>query len=524
MTCAKTKTNPKAKAPCILLILQVIAPILFASGRSNWVFFDITVGIEHFTFMLLWLMIINCFALTALAALSLYARKLSGKKWFKVLLGISGFISALSFTYGFIYSAALLLDESSQVCQLYLKQSLIPAFFLITVPFMAIFWFKLPCIVKRVTSAAAVTITLLIGLTYLVPVTPYKITSEPMVIDSGKDYSVVFSTNDEGTGYIEYTYEGKVYKRYDAIGGKKRTDSMIHSVSVPYEHLKNNTYKVGSVRVIESYSYGSRLGKEAVSGDYTLKVNDSENQQWLVISDWHTMLDTAYAAIDYMGEYDSVILLGDATPGVDFEQQVVRNIVQFGGEVSKGTKPVLYVRGNHETRGDYASELNSALGLDEFYYTADIGDYSFVILDSGEDKDDSHPEYGGTTDYNTYRADMIDWLSGITPTNDKVISLCHAWSISEVEQELSDKGWQELSRIGTRLMISGHYHQCRTLGSGDEREAEIFSKYPDIAGYLDGGKSGKSFIATKMTLSPAGIDMLSINNLGETILEASYEW
>ena len=185
---------------------------------------------------------------------------------------------------------------------------------------------------------------------------------------------------------------------------------------------------------------------------------------------------------------------------------------------------MLFARGNHETRGDYAGELNSALGLDKFYYTADIGPYSFLVLDSGEDKDDSHPEYGDTTDYNTYRADMTEWLSELEFENDKIVTLCHAWSISEVKQELSDKAWQELDRIGTRLMISGHYHQCRTLGDGSERETEIFSRYPHIAGYLDGGKSDKDYIATKMTLSDEGIDMISIDNHGKTILEASYQW
>ena len=523
----KEKKKPlKTKVlPCLLLAFQVISSILFYAFRLQWVFTDLALNIRSFSFILLWVMISNSLLLTLLSALRIYEKEnFYSKKVYSVLLSISAILTSASFIYTFIAAISMVTHESKEGYLLYLKELLVPAFFLIVLPFMAIFFHKLPCKVKRAISAITVAVTLLIALTYIVPLTPYKITSTPMVIDSGDGYSVVFSTNDNGSGYIEYTYEGKSYKVYDSIGGKKRTDTMIHSVSVPYEHLKNNSYKVGSVRIIESYSYGSRLGKEAVSDSYTLKVNDSENQQWLVISDWHTMLDTACAAIGHLGEYDSVILLGDATPGVDFEQQVVTNIVEFGGEVSEGTRPVLFARGNHETRGDYAGELNSALGLDKFYYTSDIGPYSFLILDSGEDKDDSHPEYGDTTDYNTYRADMTEWLSDVEFENEKIISLCHAWSISEVEQELSDKAWQELDRIGTRLMISGHYHQCRPLGDGSEREAEIFSRYPHIAGYLDGGKSGKDYIATKMTLSDKGIDMISVDNHGKTISETSYQW
>ncbi len=515
----------KTKAlPCTLLAFQVLAAILYYAGRESWVFVNITLGIEHFTFMLLWVMIVNALALTALSAVSLYSKKFSEKKLFKVLLGIGVFIGIATFIYALVNAIIVMFDEMRHAYLLYLGESLISAFFLVTVPFMAVFFHKLPCKAKRAISAIVIIVTLLITLSQLVPFTPYKITSHPMVIDNGEGYSIVFSTNDAGTGYIEYTYEGEDYKVYDAKGGKLSTDSTIHSVEVPYEHLRNNSYKVGSVRVIEAYSYGSRLGKEVVSEQYTLNYVDSEDQTWLVISDWHTMLDTAHDAIDYLGEYDGVVLLGDATPGVDFEQQVVRNIVQFGGEVTEGTKPVLYIRGNHETRGDYASELGDALGLQKFYYTADIGPYSFLILDSGEDKDDSHPEYGSTTDYNTYRADMIEWLSDVEFDNDKVIALCHSWRISDVEQELSDKGWQELDRIGARLMISGHEHQCRVLGEGSDREKEIFSKYPHIAGYLDGGKTGEDYIATKMTLSDEGIDLVSIDNHGQTVLEKSFGW
>lgn len=511
--------------PCLLLAFQVLSAVFYYAGRAMWVFTDITLNIKGFTFMLLFLMLANTLLLCTLSALRIYEKEqLYSKKIYSVLLGISAVITLASFIYAAIASVTMITDEARQGFLLYVRESLVYAFFFTVLPFMAIFFHKLPCKAKKAVSAAAVIITLLLAASQLVPLTPYKITSQPMVIDNGKGYSVVFSTNDKGTGYVEYTFEGKDYKVYDSDGGKLNTDSTIHSMEVPYEHLRNNSYKVGSVRVIEAYSYGSRLGKEIVSDEYTLSYVDSENQKWLVVSDWHTMLGTAYEAIDCLGEYDSVILLGDATPGVDFEQQVVTNIVEFGSEVSQGTKPVLYVRGNHETRGNYAGKLGEALGLEKFYYTADVGPYSFILLDSGEDKDDSHPEYGGTTDYNTYRADMIEWLSGTEPANDKVISLCHSWRISDVEQELSDKGWQELDRIGTRLMISGHEHQCRLLGDGSDREKEIFSRYPHIAGYLDGGKQGEDFIATKMTLSEKGINLISIDNHGQTVLESSFEW
>ena len=40
-----------------------------------------------------------------------------------------------------------------------------------------------------------------------------------------------------GTGYVDYTYDGKDYRVYDEEAGVVRTDDYMHTVSVPVEHL-----------------------------------------------------------------------------------------------------------------------------------------------------------------------------------------------------------------------------------------------------------------------------------------------
>lgn len=113
-----------------------------------------------------------------------------------------------------------------------------------------------------------------------------------MVIDSGSDYySVVFATNKTGTGYVEYTYNGEPVKLYDEADGRIKGDSTIHTVRVPKAELNGNSYRVGSVRVLEAYSYGSRLGKEVKSESYVFSAPSGEKQTWLSVSDWHTRLE-----------------------------------------------------------------------------------------------------------------------------------------------------------------------------------------------------------------------------------------
>ncbi len=508
----------------IVLVLAVLSPVFSYAARSAWVFVNITVHFEFFTVVLLCAMIANAMVAAALTALRIYKNTACETKVYKVFYVLTSVFTLLFTVAGTAFFFGMCSGENTQVYLLYLQKSMPLAGAFVAIGALSLFVPKMPKKVKTVVCAGVLAITAVVLVNSIFPLTPYKITSEPIVFDNGGGYSVVFSTNDQGTAYIEYTYNGEDFKVFDATGGKIHTDKRIHSMPVPYEHLKNNTYRVGTVRVIEAYSYGSRMGKEIVSQDYTLTVNESENQEYLVLSDWHTYLERVDAAMEYIGSYDAVILMGDSSPGVDFEEQVITNIVQFAGKLTHGSKPVIYARGNHETRGNYASELSGALGLDEFYYTVNMGDYSFVVLDSGEDKDDSHPEYGNTTDYNTYRADMVQWLSGVELENEKIISLCHSWRISDVETELSDAGWAELDRLGVRLMISGHTHQCRLIGDGNDREKEIFGRYPNIIGYMDGGKSGENYIASKLTLSADGISLYACNMNGEEIFNEQFAW
>ena len=509
----------------LALFLSVFSAVVYYAARTNWIFVDFTVGIKSFTFMLLYIIIINSVFLCLILSLKLKSHKIADKKFFNIINFISILLAIVLFIAAMIYSVSMLTEEeASQGYLLYLKDSLFKAAFFSLVPFFALFFphlkgKRIRCVILTVVLAS---VSLLL-ISEFIPLSPYKFTSKPSVLNTGDDYSIVFSTSDFGTGYVEYEYEGKTYKIYDENGGRLNTDSKIHSVNVPYEHLENNTYKIGSVRVFEQYSYGSRTGKEIISEEYNYSFNVKDEITYLVVSDWHTRLKKAYDAISYTGNYDAIILLGDASPGVDFEQQVIDNIVEFSGELSKGTCPVLYVRGNHETRGEYAGKILEALGLNEFYYNADIGNVSFVVLDSGEDKDDSHHEYGGMTDYNNYRSDMIDWLSGVEVKNEKVIALSHSWAISDVEKELSDKGWAEINRLGTSLIISGHTHQCRMIGE-TEREKEIMSLYPEIKGFMDGGHKGGKYIASKMVVNEKTIVLSSYSNTGEKVFEQSLNW
>ncbi len=510
--------------PIAFMYLASLSAILIYSLRFSWVFINTTVKMNGFAMGVLCAASLSAFILGILAYIRVNDFALYKNKAYSVVSGITCVLTIILTIAGIVYFVISASSESLTVSLLYMKEALGKTIFLILVPTLVIFMPKSNNQIAKIISALSFSLVFIVAFASLFPVGSYKITNHPAVIDNGSEYSVVFATNKNGTGYVEYSFDGKDYKIFDENGGRLNSDSKIHSIPVPYEHLKNNSYSVGSVRVVEDYSYGSRLGKEVKSEKYNFNVNESKNQTYLVVSDWHTELDKAYSAISHVDDYEGVILLGDASPGVDFEDEVVRNIVEFAGEVSKGTMPILYTRGNHETRGAYAGKILDSLGLHEFYYKAEMGDIDFIILDSGEDKDDSHPEYGGLDNYNNYRIENLNWLKTLDKDSNKVIVLSHSWTMNDVEREISDLCWAEIDRLGARLMISGHTHNCRFIGENSDHEKEIFTKYSHITGYMDGGNTNEDFIASKMTITDENIKLEAFNMSGEKVFDESLKW
>ena len=360
---------------------------------------------------------------------------------------------------------------------------------------------------KKVFLAAALAVCVLLTvLLQVFPVAFYRITSDPLVLDTGADYSVVFATSAEGTGFVEYEYKGENYTVYAQNDGRIVGDRLIHSVHVPYEHLRNNDYSVGSTRVIEQYSYGSRPGKTVKSGDYHFTVPTGDETSYLVVSDWHSYTDRALDASTYFGDYDAVLLMGDAAAGMDFEEEAAEFIVKFGGDLTRGAIPAVFVRGNHDTRGAFAADLPGYLGLTSLYYTVSINGVSFVVLDSGEDKEDSHIEYGGMDDYARQRRAELEWLQNLAVEDDRVIVLTHAWQVSEPEPEVSAAAWNEFDRLGVRFLLCGHQHKCRLLGNTEEEKA-MLEAHPGITAYISG--YGKQRVVSMLTVRRGDVQILA---------------
>lgn len=189
--------------------------------------------------------------------------------------------------------------------------------------------------------------------------------------------------------------------------------------AVPLEGLSPGTqyfYRVVSRRIDKHQAYkvdyGPTIRSEVHS--FTTFAADPKQVRFTVFNDLHNRPDLWKELESRVADFhpDFAVLNGDIMGHVDNEQALVHDILAPAGEIFGGTIPFFYARGNHETRGAFARELIRYLRLpdDRYCFARSIGPIRLVVLDSGEDKEDSNPAYSGLADFDRYRSVQQAWL------------------------------------------------------------------------------------------------------------------
>ena len=504
------------KSIFVFTVLSAVGLLLSYSVRYGYVYVD-NVIFENASLVFFIFSIFTTAYLFAMLYMKMKNQSCVNSKWMK----FGAFLSELCGIFLIVYSfVTVIVDRGMSLSTLEaLLAKAFPVWCAAVAGAFFIFIFPNLKNAKVRKAVSVVSVCALVFVTYasLFPVSPYSFTSGPVVFDDGKGaYSVVFSTNDKGTGYVDYIYNGKEIRAFDEKNGRKNGQSIIHTVKVPKEHLSGNTYKVGSTRVIDELSYGGRLGKTIESDVYAFNDAFGENINLLSVSDWHTFNKKAETAVKALQEdYQAVVLLGDCAPGLMSERDIAEYILAFGYSLTGGTIPVIYTRGNHETRGSEAIRLSDYLGLDSFYFTTALGPYDIIVLDSCEDKEDAHPEYGGMVDYKQYRTEMVDWLEKLQNHDDnRTVAFSHSREIC-IEEDLSESALNKLISLNASILISGHEHIYE------------FDRSGNIPTLVDGGLDANgtnTYVASLIKLSPDHIEIICADNEGNNVAHESTEW
>ncbi len=298
----------------------------------------------------------------------------------------------------------------------------------------------------------------------------YYFRATPTVFEMGDGYAVIWVTSFTGTGYIKYTYQGKSYTVYDEMAGIVKTNENIHVVKVPHEHILDNTYTVYSQVVSTNNATTLTYGTTISCGPLKLNKYASEDEfNVLQLTDTHSYPDRAMkAAKQFSTRPDLIAFTGDIATYSRNKDDIINNVFGLIGKVSRGQFPVVYCRGNHETRGRYAAMLRDYFPTEtgEFYYDFEYGPFYGIVMDTGEDKVDSHVEYGDTVNFKEYLKNEKAWLSTLTPSSKPFrMAIYHIPNLGNLNAT-GISFVPQLNALGLHFGICGHYHSTSWKASG----------------------------------------------------------
>ena len=274
---------------------------------------------------------------------------------------------------------------------------------------------------------------------------------------------------------------------YDETNGIMNSLSEHHRVSVPMSELdRYGKYTVHVTPIKERKPYFTKTD-EAVEYTFSFRPVRDEGARAYHISDAHNRIDGPISSCKAFGDIDFLILNGDVIDHSG-DPSKFANVYEICAALTRGEIPVVFSRGNHDMRGRYAERFAEYTPnhLGSTYYTFRLGSIWGMLLDCGEDKDDSHAEYGLTVACHVFRKRQTEFIKSVISNarneyladgvkTKLIISHKPFCEVTEppfdIEQEIYSH-WTALLRehVKPDLMISGHTHKMEIRPVGSERD------------------------------------------------------
>ena len=310
----------------------------------------------------------------------------------------------------------------------------------------------------------------------------------PAVFAVGENYQIIVPVSCETVMWVQVGDQCF----YDDSNGILRSSKGIHKMLVPCKLLdKAGEYTICYRRIIKRKAYFSRtygVKKE----DFRFKRVNGDKINVYHIADAHNMIAEPVAAAERyrkeIGEIDLLILNGD----VPEDSDRIKNfdtIYEIVGQVTEGRIPVVFSRGNHDTRGIYAEQIAEYTPCENgnSFFTFRVGSLWGVVLDCGEDKPDSHREYGHMVACSAFRkreTEFLEALANVTEGEFLADGVEHRIVVAHnpftrrypkpfnIEEDTFTH-WAEIlkEKIKPEVMICGHIHKFSVDMPGGDKDA-----------------------------------------------------
>ena len=305
----------------------------------------------------------------------------------------------------------------------------------------------------------------------------------PTVFVIGDEYEISITTKDNGVCFVKVGTQ--LY--YQENTGVLCSENNYFTIRVPQKVLDSEkAYEIIFRKTIERKAYFSEL-EEAVSKCFLFRpIEKQDDIRIYHIADVHYRFEEAVALASFWGEQTDLFIVNGDIGEVETRENYFE-VCKFTGDISGGQIPVLFVRGNHDTRGKLAELYAEYFPVQngKTYFTFSVGPITGIALDCGEDKLDTHTAYGGNPEtgvlgvnrFRQYREMETVFLEN-TSLNGKiklaVSHICPAQTtfqkggLFDIDRDIYSKWSEELARKNVKLMICGHMHKAYLLEPSSE--------------------------------------------------------
>lgn len=324
----------------------------------------------------------------------------------------------------------------------------------------------------------------------------------------------------------------KVY--YDECNGVLRSRTPMHRVIVPMKELDvAGSYTVCERKVIDRSTYYPKT-EEPTETSFVFRPVKRENPRCFHIADAHNLVEEPIAAAKAYGEIDFLILNGDLPDSSD-KWKYFDVIYKITSEITGGEIPIVFARGNHDMRGHFAEHLIEFIPHENgnTYFTFRLGNIWGLVLDCGEDKDDSSIEYGNMICCHAFRERQTAFLEEVARREEyldpgiewRIVISHNPFTMPKPEKFYIEKEiytrWADIleKNIKPDVMITGHEHCVRVQHAGG-KEDEIGQPCPIIIGAKPDHQQ-KYYVGTGIVFRKPEMKVSFVDSCGKIVAECT---
>ncbi|MBE6633265.1 MAG: metallophosphoesterase [Ruminococcaceae bacterium] len=361
---------------------------------------------------------------------------------------------------------------------------------------------------------------------------PSEFRTTPIVYAVGKSYRIIVPVSRETVMWV------MVGDRcfYDDSNGILRSANTTHRMTVPAELLDREKRYTVCYRVIHKRKPYFTESGEVQRYESEFRPVIGTPIRLYHIADAHNLVDEPVSAGRYFGDRLDLLVLNGDIPNHSGDVSFLTTIHLIAAHLTNGELPVVFSRGNHDTRGIHAEKIEEHTPTENgrSYFTFRVGHLWGIVMDCGEDKADTHAEYGNTVCCGDFRRRQTAYLKDVIARKSEEYEaegvlnrmvICHVPFTEKFPEPFNIEEdtyaeWARLLReeIHPQVMLCGHMHRAYISPVGGDRDY-LGQPCPVVVASQRSKENKNYYVGGAITLYPDRCRVQMTDNQGACLLE-----